>query len=101
MKKNYILVECIDREINTPEFFETEEQAYNTMAQRVADVLRIQVEDIETYDGDEVGISKSCAWITDYHHLDYDWKIFKLDICENSEHKYTFTKEMLSYSEEF
>ena len=30
-------------------------------------------------------ISKSCAWITDYHHLNYDWKIFKVDdkaICD-------------------
>ena len=79
MNKNYILVECIDREINLPEFFETEEQAYNVMAQRVADVLKIQVEDIETYEGDIVGISKSCAWITDYNYLDYDWKIFKIE----------------------
>ena len=79
MKKNYILVECIEREINLPEFFETEEQAYNDMAQIMADILGIQVEDIETYDGDEVGISKSCAWITDYHHLNYDWKIFKVN----------------------
>ena len=84
MEKNYILVECIEREINLPEFFETEEQAYNVMAQRMADILDIQVEDIETYDGDEVGISKSCAWITDYHHLNYDWKIFRIETSDNS-----------------
>ena len=79
MEKNYILVECIDREINTPEFFETEEQAYNDMAQRMADILGIQVDEIETYDEYDIGISKSCAWISDYHHLNYDWKIFKVD----------------------
>ena len=79
MEKNYILVECIDREINLPEFFETEEQAYNVMAQRMADILKIQVEDIETYDDYDICISKSCAWITDYHHLNYDWKIFKVN----------------------
>ena len=79
MNKNYILVECIDREINLPEFFETEEQAYNAMAQRMADILKIQVEDIETYDDSDIGISKSCAWISDYHHLNYDWKIFKVN----------------------
>ena len=79
MEKNYILVECIDREINTPELFETEEQAYNVMAQRMADILGIQVDEIETYDDYDIGISKSCAWITDYHHLNYDWKIFKVD----------------------
>ena len=79
MKKNYILVECIEREINTPELFETEEQAYNVMAQRMADILGIQVDEIETYDDYDIGISKSCAWITDYHHLNYDWKIFKVD----------------------
>ena len=79
MEKNYILVECIDREINLPEFFETEEQAYNAMAQRMADILKIQVEDIETYDDYDICISKSCAWITDYHHLNYDWKIFKVN----------------------
>ena len=79
MEKNYILVECIDREINTPELFETEEQAYNVMAQRMADILKIQVEDIETCDEYDIGISKSCAWISDYHHLNYDWKIFKVN----------------------
>ena len=85
MNKNYVLVECIDREINLPEFFETEEQAYNAMAQRMADILKIQVEDIETYDDYDICISKSCAWITDYHHLNYDWKIFRVDdkfICD-------------------
>ena len=79
MEKNYILVECIEREINLPEFFETEEQAYNVMVQRMADILKIHVEDIETYDDCDIGISKSCAWISDYHHLNYDWKIFKVD----------------------
>ena len=84
MNKNYILVECIDREINLPEFFETEEQAYNAMAQRMADILKIQVEDIETYDDYDICISKSCAWITDYHHLNYDWKIFKVESSDNN-----------------
>ena len=84
MEKNYILVECIDREINTPELFETEEQAYNVMAQRMADILGIQVDEIETYDDYDIGISKSCAWITDYHHLNYDWKIFKVESSDNN-----------------
>ena len=84
MEKNYILVECIDREINLPEFFETEEQAYNAMAQRMADILKIQVEDIETYDDYDICISKSCAWISDYHHLNYDWKIFRIETSDNS-----------------
>ena len=84
MEKNYILVECIEREINLPEFFETEEQAYNVMAQRMADILKIRVEDIETYDDSDIGISKSCAWITDYHHLKYDWKIFKVESSDNN-----------------
>ena len=79
MEKNYVLVECIDREINLPEFFETEEQAYNVMAQRMADILKVQVEDIETCDDYDIGISKSCVWISDYHHLNYDWKIFKVN----------------------
>ena len=84
MEKNYILVECIDREINTPELFETEEQAYNVMAQRMADILDIQVDEIEAYDDCDIGISKSCAWITDYHHLNYDWKIFKIESSDNN-----------------
>ena len=84
MKKNYVLVECIEREINLPEFFETEEQAYNVMAQRMAEILGIQVDEIETYDEYDIGISKSCAWITDYHHLNYDWKIFRIETSDNS-----------------
>ena len=79
MEKNYVLIECIEREINLPEFFETEEQAYNVMAQRMEDILKVQVEDIETCDDYDIGISKSCAWISDYHHLNYDWKIFKVN----------------------
>ena len=87
MEKNYILIECIEREINLPEFFETEEQAYNVMAQRIAEILGIQVDEIETYDEYDIGISKSCAWITvnnDYHHLNYDWKIFRIETSDNS-----------------
>ena len=84
MEKNYILVECIDREINTPEFFETEEQAYNVMAQRMADILKIQMKDIETCDDYDIGISKSCAWINEYHGLNYDWKIFKVESSDNN-----------------
>lgn len=84
MEKNYILVECIEREINSPEFFETGEQAYNVMAQRMADILKIQVKDIETYDDYDIGISKSCAWISDYHHLNYDWKIFRIETSDNN-----------------
>ena len=49
------------------------------MAQRMADILKIRVEDIETYGDSDIGISKSCAWISDYHHLSYDWKIFKVN----------------------
>ena len=79
MEKNYILVECIEREINPPEFFETGEQAYNVMAQRMAENLGIQVDEIETYDDYDIGISKSVAWISDYHGLNYDWKIFKVN----------------------
>ena len=84
MKMNYVLIECIEREINLPEFFETEEQAYNAMAQRMADILKIQVEDIETYDDYDIGISKSCAWINEYHGRNYDWKIFKVESSDNN-----------------
>ena len=83
MKKNYILVECIEREINLPEFFETKEQAYNDMAQRMSEILGMRIDEIESYDDYDIGISKvdsyTHGYISDYHGLNYDWKIFKIN----------------------
>ena len=76
----YMLVECIERDINTPEILDTWEEVFDLMCQRVADVLHITKEEVkEEYfeDGDyEIGITESNAWITDYHHNNYDWKIY-------------------------
>lgn len=76
----YMLVECIERDFNTPDFFETYEEAFDTMCQRVADVYHITKEEakekyFENCD-DEAGITESSAWITDYHHNNYDWVIY-------------------------
>lgn len=76
----YMLAECIEREINTPEILDTWEEAFDLMCQRVADVLHISKEEAKEryFEGcdDEIGITESNAWISDYYHNNYDWKIY-------------------------
>ena len=80
----YILVECIEREINTPASFDTHEKASEEMRKRMAEVLHVEPEELEKIEeeGDyEIGIScdDNAAWINDYHHNNYDWKIFEME----------------------
>lgn len=78
----FVLIECIEREINTPDCFKSHEEAYKEMRKRMAEALSIEPEELEEFEdwGDEVGIScdNNSAWITDYHHNNYDWKIFEV-----------------------
>lgn len=91
----YILTEVIERDFNLPEVFDTLEEAQKCMLERICDVYHIKWDDIKnksvediiwdiTVDGDtDEGVGFTCnhcgAWISDYHHNNYDWQIFELD----------------------
>lgn len=79
----FVLVEVIERDISTPEFFNTKEEAYTRMVEYMAQVLG------ETYDTfkekiDSDGfvedgcINDEMAFINDCHGNNYDWKIFEI-----------------------
>lgn len=77
----YMLVSVIDRDIYTPEFFDTHEEAHNKMCEEVADVWEVPTAEIkesylagEEYD-DRTCVIKNAAW-TEHHGRDFDWKIF-------------------------
>lgn len=87
--KRYILLECIDREIHAPVFFDSFEVAYDEMVSRIADVLHVTTEELlkelekeakDSLDCYDFNINHSNAWITDYHNLNYDWEIFDVFI---------------------
>lgn len=67
--KKYVLVEVIEREISTPEFFDTYEDAYKKMKKYYNEANKY------AEDGD---ISEDCAWVN-VHHDNFDWRIFELE----------------------
>lgn len=77
----YLLVEVIERDISTPEFFETHDDAHDRMCEYVAEVVDASKEDIkESYlEGvdfnDTTCVIENAAW-TERHGNNFDWKIF-------------------------
>ena len=83
--KNWMLVCCYERDIETPQFFDTKEDAVKAMCADVADVLGMTVDEVmearENKNGKN-GINEY-AWIGDDYawsdrHVPGDWKIFNL-----------------------
>lgn len=79
----YILVSCIDREIELVGKYQLESQAYDIMQEKLTDALELEGvpdswEDVEEYlIGDEFDISRYDAWFNK-DDIDYDWKIIEL-----------------------
>jgi hypothetical protein len=79
----YLLVEVIERDISTPEFFDTHKEAYDRMCEYVAQVLGVSVEYIkdnlnEFGDFDwATNVNKNSAY-TQRHGNNFDWKIFEV-----------------------
>ena len=78
----YVLIEVMERDIFTPSFFDTHEDAHSEMCQRIADVLCVEKADIvesylagKDYD-DHTCIIENAAW-TEHYGNNFDWKIFK------------------------
>lgn len=79
----YLLVEVIERDISTPEFFDTHKEAYDRMCEYVAQVLDVSVEHLKdnlNECGDfnwETNVNKNYAY-TQRYGTNFDWKIFEV-----------------------
>lgn len=79
----YLLVEVIERDISTPEFFDTYKDAYDIMCEYVAQVCDVSVDYLKENidwlgDFDErTCVRKNEAW-TERHGTNFDWKIFEV-----------------------
>lgn len=79
----YLLVEVIERDISTPEFFNTHKEAYDRMCEYVSQVRDVSVEYLKdnlNELGDfewETTVNKDSAW-TERHGTNFDWKIFEV-----------------------
>lgn len=65
---NYILIEVIGREIHTPEFFYSYEEAYEEMENRFFEANTRENGEIDDWS----------AYCESVNHDDCDWKIFKI-----------------------
>lgn len=80
--KKYMLISTYDREIDSPRFFETEEEAREVMNCEFADCMGIEVpEALKKYMNDEweddAQITDECASAY-WDHGYVDWEIFDL-----------------------
>jgi len=73
--KNWMLVCCYERDIETPQFFDTKEEAVKAMCADVADVLGMTVDEAMEARENKNGINEY-AWSD--RHTTGDWKIFNL-----------------------
>lgn len=67
--RKFILIEVIEREISTPDFFDTQIEAYEEMEARYNECKK--------GDGE---IYSSVAWCENRNHDNCDWKILAVDI---------------------
>lgn len=80
----YLLIGVVERDINTPEIFETHDEAHDRMCEYVAEVLEVSKEDVkESHLMGECFNKSTCvvddaAW-TERHGNNFDWKIFTIN----------------------
>ena len=80
--KNWMLVCCYERDIETPKFFDTKEEAVKAMCADVADYIGFTVDEVIEARSNS-GEIDNCTYIgIDYawsdRHANCDWKIFNL-----------------------
>lgn len=80
--KKWMLVCCCERDIETPEFFDTKEEAQEAMCKDFAEILGLTVEEakkimLKGHDVNEYArICEDYAWSD--RHVPCDWKIFNI-----------------------
>ena len=80
--KNWMLVCCYERDIETPKFFNTKEEAVKAMCADVADVLGMTTDEVMEVRANKNEIDEY-AWICDDYawsdrHNPGDWRIFDI-----------------------
>lgn len=81
----YVLCETVEREIHTPELFDTAEAAAAEMTRRFKSVMgypddyELTAEEIESL-GDNAGIRPDIAWCENANHDNCDWHIYKITL---------------------
>lgn len=74
-EKNFVLIEVIERDISTPEFFNTYEEAHAKMEEYYHEAANADCEEDEELDGE---LNEWDAWCENSNHDNCDWKIFEL-----------------------
>ena len=78
MRKKFVLVEVIEREISTPRFFDTYEEAYSKMKEYYNEAVNSEdCEEDKELDGE---LNQWDAWCENANHDNCDWKIFIVEI---------------------
>jgi hypothetical protein len=80
-KMKFCLVAVCDREIGTPQFFATREEAYDAMCEDFARCMGVSVESAKNdfmAEDSVASCQKDCAWL-EGRGGQIDWKIFELD----------------------
>ena len=90
----FILSSCFEREIATPQIFNTKEEAQEVMKKEFAETLNIEVDEIyeflESDDSCEASINDDYAYCTNLNHDNCDWAIHEIDLpIERSWNDYT------------
>lgn len=80
----FVLVEVIEREISTPEFFDTFEEAHARMEQYYNEATACDPDDYDDeddYDPDDLDgeLNEWDAYCENANHDNCDWKIFKVE----------------------
>lgn len=80
----FILISCVEREINEPNFFPSLSKAKEQMLKEFKKTLGFEENHIFTQDEleelecDNAGFNEDSAWCEDSNHDNCDWKIFKI-----------------------
>ena len=85
--EKYVLVGIVERDISTPEIYDTWEEAFDAMKDDLVDKLGGEEPDdfpedirelvlVSDYQGDEMGINANSAWLNKRDN--YDWQIFRI-----------------------
>jgi len=78
--KKYVLCETIEREISTPEFFDTHDAVFRAMLERFSQVMDIPYLELVIHQDEyEDEITEYSAYC-ERHGNNYDWKIFEVEI---------------------
>lgn len=80
----YILISCVEREINIAGAFYTFEEAQNKMMREFKETLgydsshEFSIDEIDDLESNNAGFNEDSAWCESANHDNCDWKIFEI-----------------------